>query len=163
MPDWTMMDTRDAVLSSAEPSPLSWNTHCYACRLTRSFFLHCMQTSCSPGAQTLARTHTPTYTYTYESLFPCWLLQKSSPRDELYQWQDAMEEQRANELVLQKKEIKEKDGFCRRVDNYDGSIITIDGECSWFVSPRNCYCFCISSQPSFGCYFRIRLISRTVS
>lgn len=38
-----------------------------------------------------------------------------------------MEQQQQRELVLQKQWMKERDGFCRRVDTYDGSIIGLDG------------------------------------
>lgn len=57
------------------------------------------------------------------------ILERKKPRKQLYEWQDAMEEKRANDIVLQKKEIKERDGFCRRVDAYDGAVITVDGRC----------------------------------
>ncbi|KAL7557653.1 hypothetical protein ACA910_001256 [Epithemia clementina (nom. ined.)] len=38
---------------------------------------------------------------------------------------EAEEARRA--LLMQKKLIKERDGFCRRVDAYDGQVITVDG------------------------------------
>ncbi len=45
----------------------------------------------------------------------------------MFDWQDQMEQQRQRELLMQKQWVKERDGFCRRVDTYDGSIIGIDG------------------------------------
>jgi len=34
-------------------------------------------------------------------------------------------------VLMQKKMIKERDGFCRRVDFYDGQVITVDGQPSY--------------------------------
>lgn len=37
-----------------------------------------------------------------------------------------MEDRQRRELIYQKQQIKELDGFCRRVDTYDGSVIVVD-------------------------------------
>ena len=39
---------------------------------------------------------------------------------------EEMEIKRAE--IIQKQQIKERDGFCRRVDFYDGQVITVDGK-----------------------------------
>lgn len=53
---------------------------------------------------------------------------KLSPdRDSLFQWQDAMQEKEERDFIQQKQLIKERDGFCRRVDTYDGQVIGVDG------------------------------------
>jgi hypothetical protein len=44
-----------------------------------------------------------------------------------FEWQDAEEESRAREIMIRKQQTKEKDGFCRRVDLYDGQVLTVDG------------------------------------
>jgi hypothetical protein len=52
---------------------------------------------------------------------------KVSPdRDSLFQWQDDMEEKERRDYIHKKQLIKERDGFCRRVDRYDGQVISID-------------------------------------
>lgn len=51
----------------------------------------------------------------------------SGDRDSLFQWQDAMEEKEERDFIQQKQHIKERDGFCRRVDTYDGQVIGVDG------------------------------------
>ena len=38
-----------------------------------------------------------------------------------------MEEKEQRDLITQKQLIKERDGFCRRVDTYDGQVIGVDG------------------------------------
>lgn len=35
-------------------------------------------------------------------------------------------EQRNQEMIYQKQKLKERDGFCRRVDAYDGNVIVVD-------------------------------------
>ena len=45
----------------------------------------------------------------------------------LFEWQDAIEERRGLKLMRKKQLVKERDGFCRNVDSYDGSVIIIDG------------------------------------
>jgi hypothetical protein len=50
---------------------------------------------------------------------------RSAQRESLFQWQDNFEKQ---ELLLYKQVVKERDGFCRRVDTYDGSIIQVEGK-----------------------------------
>lgn len=37
-----------------------------------------------------------------------------------------MEDKKRRDLIYQKQQIKERDGFCRRVDKYDGSVIVVD-------------------------------------
>lgn len=37
-----------------------------------------------------------------------------------------MEDRERRDLIFQKQQIKERDGFCRRVDTYDGSVIVVD-------------------------------------
>ena len=37
-----------------------------------------------------------------------------------------MIEQRNQEIIYQKQRLKERDGFCRRVDAYDGNVIVVD-------------------------------------
>jgi len=44
-----------------------------------------------------------------------------------------LRQQRDNKEVQMKREIKEKDGFCRRVDSYDGQIIEIDGKSTYEI------------------------------
>jgi hypothetical protein len=38
-----------------------------------------------------------------------------------------MEERRDLKMVQRKQLTKERDGFCRNIDSYDGSVIIIDG------------------------------------
>lgn len=40
------------------------------------------------------------------------------------------------EQVQEKRNIKERDGFCRRVDSYDGQVVVVDG--------KRCYCRCVT-------------------
>ena len=43
-------------------------------------------------------------------------------------WQESLKEEDPNKtLLMQKQLIKERDGFCRRVDSYDGQVIAIAG------------------------------------
>jgi hypothetical protein len=51
----------------------------------------------------------------------------SPPQANPYEWQDSAEEARAREMMTLKQQSKERDGFCRRVDLYDGQILTVDG------------------------------------
>lgn len=53
---------------------------------------------------------------------------KSSPKRELFQWQDAVMEQERQATVREKQNLKERDGFCRRVSGYDGQVISVGGE-----------------------------------
>ena len=41
-----------------------------------------------------------------------------------------MEQKRAMEIAQAKQMQKERDGFCRTVDSYDGQVITVDGKSS---------------------------------
>jgi hypothetical protein len=45
---------------------------------------------------------------------------------DLFQWQDAMEERNRRDIIYRKQQIKERDGFCRRVDAYDGQVVAVD-------------------------------------
>jgi hypothetical protein len=57
--------------------------------------------------------------------------ERSPKRESLFQWQDTMEYQEELSVIQQKQLIKERDGFCRRVDNYDGSVIYVEGEAAY--------------------------------
>lgn len=48
-------------------------------------------------------------------------------KNNLYAWQDSDEEDRAIEMMMRKQQTKERDGFCRRVDIYDGQVLSVDG------------------------------------
>jgi len=52
-------------------------------------------------------------------------------KSKLYEWQDEMEQKRAMEIAHAKQMQKERDGFCRTVDSYDGQVITVDGKPSY--------------------------------
>lgn len=54
--------------------------------------------------------------------------ERSPRRENLFQWQDNMEQEEERSVIHQKQLIKERDGFCRRVDKYDGSVLTVEGE-----------------------------------
>jgi len=41
-------------------------------------------------------------------------------------WQDTPEDRQERDYISQKQHMKERDGFCRPVDTYDGSVITVD-------------------------------------
>ena len=43
-------------------------------------------------------------------------------------WSDTSRERRKRERIYQKQQIKERDGFCRRVDTYDGQVIVVDNK-----------------------------------
>lgn len=45
-----------------------------------------------------------------------------------FEWEDSGEELRAREMIMLKQHSKERDGFCRRVDAYDGQLLTVDGK-----------------------------------
>jgi len=53
---------------------------------------------------------------------------RSPHRDSLFQWQDHMEEKEKRSMIQAKQLIKERDGFCRRVDTYDGQVISVEGK-----------------------------------
>ena len=47
-------------------------------------------------------------------------------------WQESLKEEDPNKTLLMAKQlIKERDGFCRRVDSYDGQVIAIGGKPSY--------------------------------
>lgn len=45
-----------------------------------------------------------------------------------FECNEALLERKDRELIYQKQQIKERDGFCRRVDTYDGQVIVIDNK-----------------------------------
>jgi len=53
---------------------------------------------------------------------------RDEKKSALFEWQDAIEERRGLKLMRKKQLVKERDGFCRNVDSYDGSVIIIDGK-----------------------------------
>jgi hypothetical protein len=53
---------------------------------------------------------------------------RSAQRESLFKWQDNCEKEEELAVAQQKQMIKERDGFCRRVDAYDGSIIRVEGK-----------------------------------
>jgi len=54
--------------------------------------------------------------------------QASPNRQHLFQWQDNKEKEDEFAALQKKQHNKERDGFCRRVDAYDGQVITVDGK-----------------------------------
>lgn len=54
--------------------------------------------------------------------------QRFDQKVDLFQWQDEIEEQEQNSIMQQKQAFKERDGFCRRVDAYDGHVLTVEGK-----------------------------------
>ena len=55
------------------------------------------------------------------------VVSKLTPKD-FVPWQETLQEEDPHKtLLLQKQLIKERDGFCRRVDAYDGQVITVAG------------------------------------
>lgn len=56
---------------------------------------------------------------------------RSPKRESLFHWQDNMVMQEEMSVIQQKQHIKERDGFCRRVDKYDGSVIHVEGEAAY--------------------------------
>lgn len=59
--------------------------------------------------------------------FPLLLSATGNSRKDLIKWHENIEEQRKRAILKQKQLIKERDGFCRRVDEYDGQVISIGG------------------------------------
>lgn len=56
----------------------------------------------------------------------------SSNNNVLFDWQDEMEEKEKRLLLQEKQFIKERDGFCRRVDELiDGTILQVDGQAAY--------------------------------
>jgi hypothetical protein len=53
--------------------------------------------------------------------------QNTDRKVDLFQWQDDIEEQEQTSIIQQKQAFKERDGFCRRVDSYDGQVLTVEG------------------------------------
>ena len=44
------------------------------------------------------------------------------------EWNEIVLERKDRERIFQKQQIKERDGFCRRVDTYDGQVIVVDNK-----------------------------------
>mmetsp|Transcript_11993 Transcript_11993/g.30415 ORF Transcript_11993/g.30415 Transcript_11993/m.30415 type:complete len:930 (-) Transcript_11993:1481-4270(-) len=49
-------------------------------------------------------------------------------KKESLEWSDVAGERKKRERLYQKQQIKERDGFCRRVDTYDGQVIVVDNK-----------------------------------
>mmetsp|Transcript_800 Transcript_800/g.1970 ORF Transcript_800/g.1970 Transcript_800/m.1970 type:complete len:964 (-) Transcript_800:119-3010(-) len=47
-------------------------------------------------------------------------------KKESQDWNEIAAQRRDRERIYQKQQIKERDGFCRRVDMYDGQVIVVD-------------------------------------
>jgi hypothetical protein len=47
-------------------------------------------------------------------------------KKDAFEWNDVVLERHKRERIYRKQQIKERDGFCRRVDTYDGQVISID-------------------------------------
>jgi hypothetical protein len=59
------------------------------------------------------------------------VLKISPKRENLFKWQDDMEQKESMAVIRQKQMVKERDGFCRRVDLYDGQVITVDNKATY--------------------------------
>jgi len=49
-------------------------------------------------------------------------------KKESHDWSENTLERRHRDRIYQKQQIKERDGFCRRVDTYDGQVIAVDNK-----------------------------------
>jgi len=49
-------------------------------------------------------------------------------KKESFDWSVVALERKNREHIYQKQQIKERDGFCRRVDTYDGQVIVVDNK-----------------------------------
>lgn len=49
-------------------------------------------------------------------------------KKEAFDWNEGAVERKNREHIYQKQQIKERDGFCRRVDTYDGQVIVVDNK-----------------------------------
>ena len=49
-------------------------------------------------------------------------------KKEAFDWNEVAVERKNRERMYQKQQIKERDGFCRRVDTYDGQVIIVDNK-----------------------------------
>jgi len=49
-------------------------------------------------------------------------------KKESHEWNEVAMERKNRERIYQKQQIKERDGFCRRVDTYDGQVIVVDNK-----------------------------------
>eukprot|EP00546_Thalassionema_frauenfeldii_P004230 CAMPEP_0178907992 /NCGR_PEP_ID=MMETSP0786-20121207/7676_1 /TAXON_ID=186022 /ORGANISM="Thalassionema frauenfeldii, Strain CCMP 1798" /LENGTH=900 /DNA_ID=CAMNT_0020579847 /DNA_START=108 /DNA_END=2807 /DNA_ORIENTATION=- len=59
--------------------------------------------------------------------------EKTKGRNGFDKWQDTAEKDRAQEMMLRKQQAKERDGFCRRVQAYDGQVLTIEGKAAYEI------------------------------
>lgn len=58
--------------------------------------------------------------------------QRRSPEQEHpFQGQEIKFQQEELSVIQQKQLVKERDGFCRRVDKYDGSVVTVEGKAAY--------------------------------
>jgi hypothetical protein len=57
--------------------------------------------------------------------------ERSPKQNGVLQWQDNIDMADEMSVAQQKQMIKERDGFCRLVDKYDGSVIYVDGEAAY--------------------------------
>lgn len=55
----------------------------------------------------------------------------SPSRASLFQWQDEMEALQKRRELEEKRDLKTRDGFCRRVSHYDGAVIEVDGTAAY--------------------------------
>lgn len=54
--------------------------------------------------------------------------QSKLTKQDFVPWQESLKEEDPNKtLLFQKQLVKERDGFCRRVDSYDGQVIAVAG------------------------------------
>lgn len=60
----------------------------------------------------------------------CFLLrdktQSEIEKKNVHGWNEAGKERGNRDIIYQKQRMKERDGFCRRVDTYDGQVIVVD-------------------------------------
>jgi hypothetical protein len=57
--------------------------------------------------------------------------ERSPTQDGVLQWHDNTDKTDEMSIAQQKQMVKERDGFCRRVDKYDGSVIYVDDEAAY--------------------------------
>lgn len=48
-------------------------------------------------------------------------------------WNDVVVERQKQEYIYRKQQYKERDGFCRRVDTYDGQVIVVDQKATYEI------------------------------
>jgi hypothetical protein len=54
-------------------------------------------------------------------------------KKEAFDWNDVVVERQKQEHIYRKQQIKERDGFCRRVDTYDGQVIVVDQKATYEI------------------------------